>query len=93
MEADGKAIRLMIAAGAGVPLHFLAEGESATRATAREMGTATFRHFSHRQHVFGAIVEDVIRVAARRAGRPEPDVRVQFEAVLEEDSRSDGRGD
>jgi hypothetical protein len=87
VEADGKAIRLMIAAGAGVPLHFLAEGESATRATAREMGTATFRHFSHRQHVFAALVEDVIRVAAERAGRPAPDVRVQFEAVLAEDER------
>ncbi|MCD6518491.1 MAG: hypothetical protein J7M05_01005 [Anaerolineae bacterium] len=88
VEADGKAIRLMIAAGAGVPLHFLAEGESATRATAREMGTATYRHFAHRQHIFASLVEDVIRVAARRAGLGEISVRVRFEEVLAEDWRA-----
>ncbi len=81
VEADGKAIRLMIAAGVGVPLHFLAEGESANRATAREMGTATFRHFRHRQHVFAGILEDVVRWAARRAGLGEVDVRVTLEPV------------
>jgi hypothetical protein len=84
VEADGKALRLMIAAGAGVPLHFLAEGESATRATAREMGTPTFRHFAHRQYIFRQIVEDVIRVAAARAGHPDVEVEVTFESVLSE---------
>jgi len=84
VEADGKAIRLMIAAGSGVPLHFLAEGESATRATAHEMGTATYRHFAHRQHVFSTIVEDIIRVAARRAGLGEIEVAVEFESVFAE---------
>jgi len=82
VEADGKAIRLMIAAGSGVPLHFLAEGESATRATAREMGTATYRHFAHRQHVFSTMIEDIIRVAARRAGLGEIEVEVSFESVF-----------
>ncbi len=86
-EADGRAIRLMVAAGAGVPLHFLAEGETATRATAREMGTATYRHFAHRQHVFASMVEDVIRVAARRAGDDAEGVRVVFESVVEEACR------
>ncbi|NLD45215.1 MAG: hypothetical protein GX657_17185 [Chloroflexi bacterium] len=81
VEADGKAIRLMIAAGVGVPLHFLAEGESANRATAREMGTATFRHFRHRQYVFAGVLEDVVRWAARRAGLGEVDVRVTLEPV------------
>jgi len=88
VAADGKALRLMIAAGAGVPLHFLAEGESANRATAREMGTATFRHFSHRQAVFTAIVEDVLRVAAWRAGHRQVSCRVRFEPVLAEDPRT-----
>jgi hypothetical protein len=81
VQADGKALRLMIAAGAGVPLHFLAEGESANRATAREMGVATYRHFAHRQRQFAAMVEDVIRQAARRAGQGEIAARVTFEAV------------
>jgi hypothetical protein len=87
VEADGKAIRLMIAAGVGVPLHFLAEGESATRATAREMGTATYRHFAHRQHIFGGIVTDVIKKAAQRAGRPGLVVEIAFESVLREAER------
>lgn len=81
-EADGKALRLMIAAGAGVPLHFLAEGESATRATAREMGIPTYRHFAHRQYVFARLLEDVIETAARRAGQ-EIEVEVAFESVGE----------
>jgi len=84
VQADGKALRLMIAAGAGVPLHFLAEGESANRATAREMGTATLRHYAHRQLVFRQIVEDVVRQAARRAGIVALDVTVGFEPVLAE---------
>jgi hypothetical protein len=83
-QADGKALRLMIAAGAGVPLHYLAEGESANRSTAREMGIATLRHFAHRQLVFRQIVEDVVRQAARRAGLPDMDVTVTFESVLAE---------
>ncbi|NLG50012.1 MAG: hypothetical protein GX552_07880 [Chloroflexi bacterium] len=87
VEADGKAIRLMIAAGAGVPLHFLAEGESATRATAREMGTATYRHFAHRQQMFRWMLEDLVQTAARRAGRPGVEFSIAFESVLAEDYR------
>jgi hypothetical protein len=66
-ETDGKAIRLIIAAGAGVPLHFLSEGESATRATAAEMGGPTFRHYAHRQLAFRAILEDLVATALERA--------------------------
>lgn len=83
VEADGKALRLMIAAGAGVPLHFLAEGEGANRATAREMGVAAYRHFAHRQRQFAWMVEDVIRWAARRAGEGEIAVRVLFDPIPE----------
>jgi hypothetical protein len=80
--ADGKAIRLMVAAGAGIPLHFLAEGESATRATAHEMGTATYRHFVHRQHVFESLLRTIIDTAALRAGRGRPTYTFGFEPVL-----------
>jgi hypothetical protein len=66
-EADGLALRLMIAAGAGVPLHFLAEGSSATRATAAEMGDPTYRHYLARQEAFGAMLVQLITVAVRRA--------------------------
>lgn len=66
-EPDGKALRLMVAAGAGIPLHFLSEGETATRATAAEMGDPTFRHYYHRQMFFAEILKDIIKVAHQRA--------------------------
>ncbi len=64
---DGKALRLMVAAGAGVPLHFLGEGETATRATAREMVGPTVRHYEHRQLYFCDMLLDVMEKAAYRA--------------------------
>jgi len=57
----------MIAAGAGVPLHYLSEGESATRATAKEMTGPTVRHYEHRQLFFCDVLLDVIEKAAYRA--------------------------
>ncbi len=64
---DGLALRLMVAAGAGVPLHFLAEGSSATRSTAQEMGDPTFRHYARRQLMFGDMLRSVVTLAIRRA--------------------------
>jgi hypothetical protein len=81
VAADGKAIRLMIAAGMGVPLHFLAEGDSATRATAREMGVATYRHFGQRQRFFAALLEDCLHLAAQRAGRGSIAAQVRFAPI------------
>ena len=37
VESDGRAIRLMISAGAGLPEHYLADGGNANRAAAAEM--------------------------------------------------------
>lgn len=67
VEPDGKALRLMIGAGAGVPLHFLAEGETATRATAKEMGGPTVKHYQHRQLFFCELLTRVITRALERA--------------------------
>ena len=72
VKDDGKALRLMIAAGAGIPLHYLGEGETATRATAREMVGPTVRHYQHRQMFFCDLLLDLVEKAAyraRRAGR------------------------
>lgn len=92
-KEDGKAIRLMVAAGAGIPLHFLAEGESATKATAVEMGDPTFRHYYRRQLAFGDMLKDLVTVALRRAnargrGRlhSDPKLTVKFPDITKRDN-------
>ncbi|HZW03415.1 MAG TPA: hypothetical protein VFF68_05790, partial [Anaerolineaceae bacterium] len=64
--SDGLALKKMIAAGAGLPLHFLAEPESATRTTAESAGGPAFRHFEMRQQFFLWMVADLARLALRR---------------------------
>ena len=73
----------MIAAGVGLPLHFLAEPESSTRTTAEASGGPTLRRFEQRQRALRWILEDVLRAAVRRRARmdaslnPEPTFQVQ----------------
>jgi hypothetical protein len=64
---DGLALKKMIAAGAGIPLHFLAEPESATRTTAEAAGGPTFRYFEQRQHLFLDMLHDLLAIVLRRA--------------------------
>lgn len=92
VQADGRALRLMIAAGAAVPLHFLAEGEATTLATAKEMGTPSFRHWAHRQYVLGEIIEEIIQIAGKRANQDVGDVEITFESVLTELEAQPGAG-
>ena len=47
-NVDGMALKKMIAAGAGIPLHFLAEPESENKASAEAAGGSTYRHFEQR---------------------------------------------
>jgi hypothetical protein len=67
--ADGLALRLMIAAGSGFPLHFLGEAEEANLATAEAMGAPTLRRLERRQHYFGWLLVDLARECLRRSGR------------------------
>lgn len=86
-NTDGLALKKMIAAGAGLPLHFLAEPESATRTTAEAAGGPTYRRFEQRQAYFLWLLADVLRaVVNRRAlaeragggrGRIDPQARVE----------------
>jgi len=66
--ADGLALKKMIAAGAGIPLHFLAEPESSTRTTAESAGEPAMRFFAQRQAFFLQMVADLARAAVRRYG-------------------------
>ena len=63
---DGLALKKQIAAGVGIPMHFLAEPESQSKTSAEAAGGATFRTFEQRQEVFIWIVEQVIRTVLRR---------------------------
>lgn len=65
-EKDGLALRLAVAAGADIPLHFLAEGSSATRSTAEEMGDPTLRHYRMRQVCLVEIITDLVETAYAR---------------------------
>jgi hypothetical protein len=63
---DGLALKKMVAVGAGYPMHFLAEPESATRTTAESAGGPTFRHLQQRQEFFLWMLEDLAKVTIKR---------------------------
>lgn len=65
-NADGLALKKMIAAGAGLPLHFLAEPESETRTTAEAAGGPTYRRFEQRQAYFLWLLGDLLRAVLNR---------------------------
>lgn len=73
-SSDGLAIKKMIAAGVGLPLHFLAEPESSTKTTAEAAGSPTYRRFSERQRFLCAMVEEILRVVVERRAIVDPAV-------------------
>lgn len=82
-SSDGLAIKKMIAAGVGLPLHFLAEPESSTRTTAEAAGSPTYRRFSERQRFICALLEDVLQVVVKRRAfydsQVDPDALIRVE--------------
>jgi len=84
-SADGLSIKKMIAAGAGVPLHFLAEPESSTRSTAEAAGGPTFRHFEQRQLFFSEMLRQLAVIAVRRRAmldrRVDPEASIQVQVA------------
>jgi len=91
---DGLALRLAIAAGANVPLHYLGEGASATRATAAEMGDPTRRHYRMRQLEFASFLCDLAttawqrRSALLRTRTVEPDITAETPDISREDNQA-----
>lgn len=84
-STDGLSIKKMIAAGAGVPLHFLAEPESSTRSTAEAAGGPTFRHFEQRQLFFSEMLRQLAVIAVRRRAmldkRVDPEASIQIQVA------------
>jgi hypothetical protein len=65
-QDDGLALRLAIAAGANVGLHYLGEGEAVNYATAKEMGEPTVRFYQDRQTGLIAFLCQIVTVAYQR---------------------------
>ena len=73
-STDGLAVKKMIAAGVGVPLHFLAEPESSTRTTAEASGSPTYRHYEQRQHFIQWMMGDLLQVVITRRSMLDPSI-------------------
>jgi len=64
-EKDGLALKKMIALGAGLPPHYLAEPESSTRSTAEAAGTPTFRGLEQSQTFFLSVIKSLAILAVQ----------------------------
>jgi hypothetical protein len=78
---DGLALKKMIAAGSGLPLHFLAEPEGSNRSTAESAGGPTYRHFEQRQEFFTWLVTDLAKIVIKRRAMVDP--RIKPEAGMQ----------
>jgi len=76
-NTDGLALKKMIAAGTGLPLHFLAEPESSTRTTAESAGGPTYRRFEQRQAYFLWLLADMLRVVVNRRALAERGMNIR----------------
>jgi hypothetical protein len=90
--ADGLALKRMIAIGAGIPLHYLAEPEESTRTTAEAAGTPTFKHFKNRQNYLSNVLLGVLRTALTIRHQydshitPSADIHITVPDVTERDN-------
>lgn len=87
VASDGRALKLMIAAGAGVPEHFLGEGGHVNRATAAEMGLPALKRFQRRQEYLRQLLVRIVRRAVRarvRAGALGPRINQAFRVEFDE---------
>ena len=87
VSSDGRALKLMIAAGAGVPEHFLGEGGHVNRATAAEMGLPALKRFQRRQEYLRQLLVRIVRRAIQarvRAGALGPRINQAFRVEFDE---------
>ncbi len=82
---DGRAIKLMVAVGAQLPEHYLADGSNGNRATAAEMGLPTLLKFQRRQYVMRSMLStilDRVLMEARKAQRLAPDIDTHYDLLF-----------
>ena len=93
VEADGKAIKMMVAVGAGLPEHYLAEGGNVNKATAAEMGLPTLKRFQRRQDYVGFMLRcilDRVLLEAERAGMLSARLDKRYEIIFPPIDTDDG---
>ena len=73
-SVDGMAIKKMIAAGVGFPLHYLAEPEGSTQTTAEAAGTPTFRTLEETQDELFDMLISMARVALEVRARTDSSI-------------------
>ncbi len=84
---DGRQIKLMVAVGATLPEHYLADGDNGNRATASEMSLPTLLKFKRRQrilkHMLTLILDRVI-AEALKAGKLGPRIDTSYDITFPE---------
>jgi hypothetical protein len=86
-SADGRAIKLMIAAGASLPEHYLSDGNYGNRATASEMALPTLLKFKRRQRLLKFLLRcilDRVLVEAQKSGRLAAGVDTHYDVTFPE---------
>ncbi|MBV9228011.1 MAG: hypothetical protein JOZ18_01770 [Chloroflexi bacterium] len=84
---DGRQIKLMVAVGAALPEHYLADGDNGNRATASEMSLPTLLKFKRRQRVVKYMLKcilDRVIAEAKRAGKLGARIDTSYEITFPE---------
>lgn len=84
---DGRALKLMVAVGAGLPEHYLSDGSQGNHATAAEMGLPALLRFQRRQNVMKSILHvilDRVILEARRAGTLGKSLDTSYDVIFPE---------
>jgi hypothetical protein len=87
VSEDGRALKLMIAVGAQLPEHYLADGSNGNRATAAEMGLPTQLKFQRRQYVMRDLLRtilDRVVLEAVKAKRLPADIDTHYDILFPE---------
>jgi hypothetical protein len=91
---DGRLMRLAVATGASLAMHYMGEGDRINYATAKEMGEPTARFLTDRQADFCQILVALVAAAynrfqLHRGDEPAPAEALQIRAQVPEVARAD----
>jgi hypothetical protein len=93
-KEDGRAIKLMVAVGAGIPEHYLSDSSQGNRATAAEMGMPTLLKFQRRQRIIKNmlhVILDRVILEAQNAGRLGKTINTSYDIIFPEIDTSENQ--